>query len=62
MVIGAIWRHRPRPQPLRRLALAATELPDGAAAKLGHGTRLAEMEAEQMRSLLRAGGAVVAHR
>jgi hypothetical protein len=60
MELSAIWRRRPRPKTVSRLALVATELSDGAAAKLGRGTRLAE--AEQMRGLLRAGGAVVAHR
>jgi hypothetical protein len=62
MEIRAIWRRKPRSTSSHRLALAATELPDRAVARLGRGTRQSDIEAEQMRGLLRAGGAAVAHR
>ena len=58
---AARWGRKPRPET-SRLALVAAELSDTEVERLSRGNRQSEIEAEQMRGLLRAGGAVVAHR
>jgi hypothetical protein len=55
------WRET-RSAAARRLAVVATELSDGAVARLGPGHRLPQAESEQLRAFLRAGGAAVVHR
>lgn len=62
MEIRAIWRRKARVKMPRRLAMAAVELSDSEVARISRGNRIAEVEAGQMRDLLRAGGAVMAHR
>jgi len=62
MDIRTIWQRRRRPTSSHRLGLDATEVPDGAVARLGRGTRPGEMEAEQKHRPLRAGGAAAAYR
>jgi hypothetical protein len=59
---GVALRRRTRRPAIHRLTLAAIELTDAEAARLGRGTRLSEAEAERMHWFVRAGGGVVAHR